>query len=81
MSASPGAQHPGTLVATITTADSITYNVAVSGMTGDGIVTVRIPAGGAFDTPDGDGNAALDQHRQLGHLRHHRAGSALDAGP
>ncbi len=37
-----GTTAPGTLSALITTSDNITYNVAVSGMTGDGNVVVSV---------------------------------------
>jgi hypothetical protein len=47
---------PGTLAAAVT-GGPITYNVAVSGMTGDGTVIASIPAGAAQD-PAANGSAA-----------------------
>ncbi len=46
-----GGTATGTLVATVTnpSGDQMTYNVAVSGMTGDGTVTISLAAGAAHD--------------------------------
>ena len=49
-----GGTTPGTKTATVT-GSGTTYNVAVSGMTGNGDVTVTVPAGAAFDAA-GNGN-------------------------
>ena len=75
-----GSTTPGTLAATITTVDEITYNVAVSGMTGDGVVT-SVSRRVEPSIVRRRRQRRLDQHRQLGHLRHHRAARALDARP
>ena len=46
-----GGTAAGTLAATVTnpSGDQMTYNVAVSGMTGDGTVTITLAAGAAHD--------------------------------
>ncbi|MFT3893179.1 MAG: sortase [Anaerolineales bacterium] len=48
---------PGTLVGTVTNTGPATYNVAVTGMTGNGTVVASIAAGVATDT-SGNGNTA-----------------------
>jgi len=48
-----GSTALGTLTAVVTTSDNITYNVAVSGMTGDGDVVVSVNPGAATDASTG----------------------------
>ncbi|MCY2987373.1 MAG: Ig-like domain-containing protein [Planctomycetota bacterium] len=44
-----GGTAPGTLAAAVTPVDATTYDVTISGMTGDGTVTASIPADSAMD--------------------------------
>jgi ribosomal protein L24E/UDP-3-O-acyl-N-acetylglucosamine deacetylase len=56
----PGGTAPGTKTAVIS-GSGTTYNVAVSGVTGDGTVTVQVPAGAAIDAA-GNPNAQSNEH-------------------
>ena len=62
----------GATTATVTPvgSDGTTYNVAVTGMTQDGLVVVTVPAGVAQDQLE-PSQLRLDRHRQPRHLRHH----------
>jgi hypothetical protein len=52
-----GSTAGGTVAVITDSGDQTTFDVAVSGMTGDGLVVASIPTGGAFDA-QGDSNVA-----------------------
>ena len=54
-----GSTAPGTLVATVTGGPSL-YNIAVSGMTGSGLVVVGIPAGAVVDGASNPNTASVN---------------------
>ncbi len=56
-----GGTAPGTLIVTVWPVDAATYDVAVSGLTGNGIVTAAVAAGAVVDAAGNPSQASTSQ--------------------